>query len=186
MHRESLARSHSAIAALAIVALLLLAFVVPAGAGPGSGGRTPDLGGCDDLEVDAGHKVSFHTFAEGVQVYRWDGTSWVFVGPEALLYADAEGEGVVGIHYGGPTWESNGGSSVVGAVVARCTPDPNAIPWLTLKAVSNDGPGIFDRVTFIQRVNTVGGLAPAEPGDHVGEEARVPYTAEYYFYRAQH
>ena len=39
-------------------------------------------------------------------------------------------------------------------------------------------------MTYIQRVNTVGGLAPAEPGDFVGQEVEVPYTAEYYFYRA--
>jgi hypothetical protein len=40
-------------------------------------------------------------------------------------------------------------------------------------------------VTFIQRVNTVGGLKPAEPGEEVGEVARVPYAADYYFYRKQ-
>ena len=36
----------------------------------------------------------------------------------------------------------------------------------------------------IQRVNTVGGKAPTAPGDYVGELVRVPYTAEYFFYRA--
>jgi hypothetical protein len=53
-----------------------------------------------------------------------------------------------------------------------------------LGAVSSEGPGIVHRVTYIQRVNTVGGLAPADPGDVPGEVARVPYTAEYFFYRA--
>jgi hypothetical protein len=38
-------------------------------------------------------------------------------------------------------------------------------------------------VTYIQRVNTVGGLAPEYAGDYVGEEVRVPYAADYYFYR---
>jgi hypothetical protein len=38
-------------------------------------------------------------------------------------------------------------------------------------------------VSYIQRVNTTGGLAPVEPGEEPGEEARVPYTADYYFYR---
>jgi Protein of unknown function (DUF3455) len=52
-----------------------------------------------------------------------------------------------------------------------------------LGAVKSDGPGIFDGVTYIQRVNTVGGIAPADPGDFLGEEARVPYTADYFFYR---
>jgi hypothetical protein len=52
-----------------------------------------------------------------------------------------------------------------------------------LKEVSSEGPGIFRRVTFIQRVNTVGGNAPSAPGDFTGEVVRVPYTTEYFFYR---
>jgi hypothetical protein len=165
------------------LALLLLALVAPAGAGPGNDGRAPDLGDCQELQVPAGSKVVFHAFAVGVQIYRWDGTSWNFVAPEAVLFADAGDHGEVGIHYAGPTWESVSGSKVVGMVLERCTPDPDAIPWLLLGAVSNEGPGIFARVTFIQRVNTVGGKAPTEPGDFQGEEASVPYTAEYFFYR---
>jgi hypothetical protein len=55
-----------------------------------------------------------------------------------------------------------------------------------LGAVSSEGPGIFHRVTFVQRVNTAGGKAPTVPGGTVGEEARVPYTTEYFFYRAHH
>jgi hypothetical protein len=99
------------------------------------------------------------------------------------LYANVNANGVVGTHYAGPTWESNSGSYVVGAVEIRCTPDPDAIPWLRLRAVESDGPGIFHRVTYIQRVNTVGGLAPSEPGEFPGDVARVPYTADYFFYR---
>lgn len=158
-------------------------FVVPVSAEPGNDNRVPDLGDCQDLLVPAGHKVSSHAYAEGVQIYRWNGTNWVFQGPEAVLYSNGKGEGVVGIHYAGPTWESNSGSYVVGAVEIRCTPNPDAIPWLRLRAVESDGPGIFQRVTYIQRVNTVGGLAPSEPGDFSGEVARVPYTADYFFYR---
>jgi hypothetical protein len=137
------------------------------------------------LKVEAGNKVAFHAYAAGVQIYRWDGASWVFVGPEAVLFADEDGNGVVGIHYAGPTWESNSGSTVVGAVLKRCPGAPNAIPWLLLRAVSAEGPGVFSRVTHIQRVNTVGGNAPAAAGTVTGETASVPYTAEYFFYRAQ-
>ena len=68
-------------------------------------------------------------------------------------------------------------------VLKRCTPDPTAIAWLLLEAALSEGPGIFHKVTFIQRVNTVGGTAPSEPGAFVGEVARVPYTTEYFFYR---
>ena len=30
-------------------------------------------------------------YAEGVQIYRWNGTSSIFVAPEAELFADAGG-----------------------------------------------------------------------------------------------
>ena len=166
------------------LALLLIALVAPVGAVLGKDKSRPDLGDCQNLQVPAGNKVAFVAYAEGVQIYRWNGTAWAFVAPEAVLYSgDDEDDKVVGIHYAGPTWESNSGSKVVGAVIERCTPDPDAIPWLLLGAVSSEGPGIFRRVTYIQRVNTEGGLAPADPGDFVGEEARVPYTAWYFFYR---
>ena len=147
--------------------------------------RAVDLGVCDNLRPPAGSKLAFHTYAAGVQIYHWNGTTWIFDGPLAVLSADRAGRSTVGTHYAGPTWESAGGSKVVATVVERCTPDPDAIAWLLLGAVSNDGPGIFRRVTFIQRVNTVGGNAPALPGSFPGEEARVPYTTEYLFYRAQ-
>lgn len=155
---------------------------LPALAEPGNDERAPDVGEYTRLKAPAGNKVAFHAYAEGVQTYRWNGDSWDFKGPEAVLYADEQG-GAIGIHYAGPTWESHGGSYVVGAVVERATPNPSAIPWLLLEAVDSDGPGIFDGVTYIQRVNTVGGLVPAADGDYVGQEKRVPYSADYYFYR---
>lgn len=163
--------------------LIGISCVLPARAEPGNDNRSPALGPCQNLQVPQGHKVAFYAYAEGVQIYGWNGTSWVFLGPEAVLYAGAEANGVVGTHYFGPTWESNSGSYVRGAVLQRCTPNPNAIPWLLLRAVESDGPGPLDGVTYIQRVNTVGGLAPSGPGELPGDVARVPYTAEYFFYR---
>lgn len=145
----------------------------------------PELGDCQNLAAPMFQYVAVRTYAKGVQIYRWNGISWEFQAPEASLYADARRHIKVGIHYGGPTWESNSGSKVVGSVAERCTPDPTAVPWLLLKAVSSSGRGIFRGTTFIQRVNTVGGLAPIERGAFVGEVRRVPYTAEYYFYREE-
>jgi hypothetical protein len=169
--------------------LLVLALVAPTGVALGDDNRAPDLGDCQKLQVLPGNKVSFHAFGVGVQIYQWDGISWNFVAPEAVLYANAGDDGEVGIHFGGPTWESNSGSRVVGTVIDHCTPDPDAIPWLLLASVPGftGGPGIFADVTYVQRVNTVGGNAPTEPGDFVGQVARVPYTADYFFYhRAGH
>jgi hypothetical protein len=169
---------------LAALGLLVIGIVVPAISGSGDENRRPDLGDCQKLQAPATHKVAFAAYAEGVQIYRWNGTTWSFVAPEAVLYSgDGEDDEIVGIHYGGPTWESNSGSKVVCTVSDRCTPDPNAIPWLLLGAVYSEGPGIFQGVTHIQRVYTLGGLAPANPGDFVGAETRVPYTAWYFFYR---
>jgi uncharacterized protein DUF3455 len=164
-------------------ALALLGLALPALADPGNDNRAPDLGDSQKLKVEEGNKVAFYAHAEGVQIWGWDGTSWVFLRPEAILYAGGQG-GIVGLHYSGPTWESASGSYVVGTVLDRATPNPNAIPWLLLGAVRSDGPGIFDGVTFIHRVNTVGGIAPASPGSFKGDVARVPYTADYFFYRA--
>ena len=177
-----------------VAALLLLLSIaglssmfVPA-AGATTLDNSPSLpAGCESLQVDAGNGLAFRTYAMGVQVYRWNGSSWTFVEPVATLFADARYTGEVGTHYAGPTWESNSGSKVVAARIQGkgCTPDSTAIPWLILQKVSTDGAGIFSAVTFIQRVNTTGGIAPTAPGSTIGELKEVPYTAEYYFYRAR-
>jgi hypothetical protein len=139
---------------------------------------------CDRINVPEGNRLSSHVYAIGVQIYRWTGTNWAFVGPDATLYADQCYETEVGIHYGGPAWEANDGSKVLGARMDDCTPYRGAIPWLLLRATPLSDSGRFARVTFIQRVNTIGGTAPAQAGAFIGDEARVPYTTEYYFYRA--
>ena len=154
-----------------------LALVTPAEA-------APDLSGCESLRVQDGSELAFHVYATGVQIYRWNGRGWSFDGPSAVLYADAERKGKVGTHYAGPRWETLSGSKVAGAFVDRCIPDPTAIPWLLLRATPEEGPGVFEGATFIQRVNTVGGQEPSHRGSFKGEVKEVPYTAEYFFYRA--
>lgn len=142
--------------------------------------------GCEELQVDPGHVVKFRAFAQGVQVYRFDPVTlkWTFSHPYALLYANAACTALIGIHTGGPTWMSFSGSSVVGHKLEEATVDPTAIPWLLLETVDPQGPGVFARTTFIQRINTVGGRAPAAPGTP-GQIVLIPYTAEYVFYCAQ-
>jgi hypothetical protein len=151
-------------------------------------GYTPELPSpvCDNINVPQGHTVAFRTYARGVQIYRWDGDAWQFVAPRADLFGIYNfRQKVVGIHHGGPIWESENGSKVLGFRVAGCTPDPTAISWLLLKGASTDTTGIFNGVTYIQRVNTVGGLAPNAPGKFVDQMVEVPYTTDYYFYRAK-
>jgi hypothetical protein len=184
----------------AVAAIALVGCGGETGVGPGQEGtpteavattsaiasnRTVDLGGCDSLRASAESRLVAKWHARGVQIYRWDGTAWVFVEPSASLYAGRHNQRLVATHYAGPTWESRSGSKVVGSVSRKCTPTPNAIPWLLLNAASTEGHGIFRGVTQIQRLETVGGLAPERPGSIAGEMARVPYTADYAFYKTR-
>ena len=108
---------------------------------------------------------------------------WVFKAPKADLFDDAMVK--LGIHYAGPTWESTDGSTVVGMLSAKvASPTPGNIPWLLLTAKSNTGMGVLTKVTFIQRLDTKGGVAPADGCDatHVGMESQINYEASYYFY----
>ncbi len=94
---------------------------------------------------------------------------------------------LVAIHFGGPTWEALDGSSVVGdAAKAQHfkAPDPDGVDWLLLPAKSNAGNGLFSQVTYIQRLFTDGGQAPAGGCDqaHEQSEVLVEYSAQYFFY----
>jgi hypothetical protein len=143
----------------------------------------PELGACEaTLQVPDSLELVSHLYATGVQIYRWNDTTWVAVSPSATLFTDPAEEHVVGIHYSGPTWEGLAGSKVVGAVIDKCTPDANAIPWLILSGTSDGAPGEFQGVTRIQRVNTTGGKAPVAAGTNLGQVVSVPYTTEYFFY----
>jgi len=106
---------------------------------------------------------------------------WAFVAPEAGLF-DANGK-QIGRHYAGPRWEAADGSKVIGSVAQRAdAPAAGAIPWLLLVTRADGPKGAFSDVTSIQRVATVGGVAPAGGCAEAGLKARVPYTADYYFF----
>ena len=138
----------------------------------------------EHVTVPDGNDRLFHVYAEGVQIYRWDGTNWLLKGPEAKLLGWNNVE--VGRHYKGedPTWEHNDGSKVACTVITNFpSPEPDSIPWLLLKAKSTSDNGVFSKVSYIQRVKTSGGQPPATDGAHVGQEVSSHYTAEYYFYR---
>jgi|GEM_PF-1332568 uncharacterized protein (TIGR03118 family) len=167
--------------------VLLLFAAAPWTAQAGTNARVPDLPvGCERIAAPEGSKLVFHVFAVGVQIYRWDGTNWTFVAPEAILYADAGHHAVVGTHFGtptGPAWETTSGSKVIEQRVDGCTPDPTAIQWLLLRTLTKEGNGVLSSVSHVQRLNTVAGVAPSEAGAFIGEVRQVPYTSEYLFYR---
>ena len=172
---------------LALVGTAGVALQSPSASASVDNNNGPELPeACSSIAVDEGNKLAFHVYAKGVQIYKWNGSSWAFVGPEATLYAEENYFGEVGNHGVGPHWTSKSGSRVKAARVPNtgCRPDPNAIEWLKLQMTETSGSGIFSKVTFIQRTNTTGGMVPTEPGT-LNELREVPYTAEYYFYRAE-
>ena len=147
----------------------------------------------DKLKPGVNESLAMIVPAKGVQIYecraRKDQVGeyeWAFVAPEADLF-DARGNST-GRHYAGPHWESTDGSKILGTVRERAdAPVADAIPWLLLTAKSVGSEGSFSKVTGIQRVNTVGGVAPKAGCSQAtaGTPARIDYTADYYFFTAK-
>jgi Protein of unknown function (DUF3455) len=141
------------------------------------------------IEVPAGNKLFLVGHAVGVQIYSCGATGWSFVAPRADLYDD-RGK-LLTTHFAGPTWQAKDGSKVVGRRVAGVNVDPTAIDWLLLAAASTQAGPDGDRLartTFIQRIDTTGGLPPAAAtcdASTAGSTAEVPYTADYHFFKAR-
>ncbi len=142
------------------------------------------------------------------------GTAWnPTARPEATLFVDFFGHQVQIItHFqsinenpkpgvtpplsGNATWQSSFDSSRVWAVknkgidpsaeIASC-PNTGSIQCLLLQSVGNKkgptGGNLLANTTFIQRLNTSGGAVPTSVCT-VGQTQLVPYTADYFFFRA--
>lgn len=144
------------------------------------------------VAVPAGNKPVMKTVGIGELTYECRakaGTAgafeWAFAGPDAVLYD--MNKKAVGKYYGGPTWESNDGSKVTGKQLAVApAPSAGAIPLQLVQANPATGSGAMTGVTYIQRLNTVGGVAPAEScgAGNVGAKKLVKYQADYVFYKA--
>ena len=151
----------------------------------------PAPGVPEQLAPSAQASLAMIAKARGVQIYRCrqsadrSGTyEWVFVAPEADLF-DARGDNI-GRHFAGPAWESRDGSRIVGTVQSRSdAPAADAIPWLLLTAKAEGREGAFSKVTQVQRLNTAGGNAPSTgcAASAHGTTVRVPYVADYYFWK---
>ena len=141
----------------------------------------------EQIKVPAGYSPVLTVHAKGDQIYQCvlsEGKySWETQAPDAKLF-DAQGN-IVGNHTAGPLWEYKEGSRVVGRVVKKIDITPGkAISWLLVEVVSHKSEGLFSNVSFINRINTHGGLPPTSGCDanHLGSEKRVAYTADYIFY----
>ncbi len=159
-----------------------------------------------------GHAVGTQNY---VCVPSGAGVRFALFTPQATLF-DEEGEELI-THYFSPNpeepntdpkvisnytiraaWQDSKDSSTVWGKVnpGNSSSDsnyvePGAIPWLLVTIAGHqDGPTGGDRLsgtTFIQRLNTHGGVAPSTGctslGD-LGNTAFVPYTTDYYFYKS--
>ncbi|MDX6709842.1 MAG: hypothetical protein QOH96_858 [Blastocatellia bacterium] len=164
-----------------------------------------------NIQVPPGNKAFLEGHGVGTQNYiclpsvtSVSGFAFVLFTPQATLFKDNDRQVIT--HFNSPnpveggtirvTWQhSRDTSRVWGEVLpGNSSSDPNfvapgAIPWLLVTIVgAQDGPTGGDTLTdttFIQRLNTSGGVAPstgcASLAD-VGHQAYVPYTADYFFF----
>jgi Protein of unknown function (DUF3455) len=147
----------------------------------------------ESLKPDASQRALLSHHARGVQIYRCEAAEgafkWAFVAPQAELFSSAQSQAAVGNHGAGPFWQAQDGSKVVGKVKSRVdAPAAGAIAWLLLTTTPEGAPGQLAGVTHIQRINTAGGLAPGQgcaAAADVGQQARVPYTADYVYFAAK-
>ncbi len=139
-----------------------------------------------EIQPEAGNVPFEVGHAVGVQVYQCNGAAWTFVEPKAILVTNRL---QLIHHFAGPTWQHLDGSSTQGTLVKPATVDPKSIPWLLLSAKNQTAGKFGNRLTpttFIQRINTRGGIAPAAStctAATAGAKKEVPYTADYYFWR---
>jgi len=133
-------------------------------------------------------------YAEGVQKYKARQKAgsdpavfeWVFIAPSAALYDATNTK--VGTHSAGPTWQLSG--STTDSIYAQqftpartaTSPDQTSIDWLLLMPKIGKAPtGFFADVSYIQRIATKGGKAPATAPVSISDTIDVYYTAVYRF-----
>jgi hypothetical protein len=172
--------------ALCVAASLLAGCApLPPAAPPADDGR-PALGWFSRIRVPDGQEAALRLAARGVQIFRCEpaeGTyRWRFRQPEAEL-VDAEGR-VVGRHGAGFSFEHRDGSRLLGTVLAHDAADAATdLPWLLL-SVRSYGRGEFGGMSYVQRVNTRGGMPPPACGaTEAGRLLRVDFRADFVFYR---
>ena len=146
----------------------------------------------DPVKVPAGHKVALETVGVGEITYECRAKAaqagafeWVFVGPKAVL--NGRDGRAVGSYFGPPaTWQSMDGSAITGAQLAVAPAAAGSIPLQLVKANPATGAGAMSGVSYIQRVATQGGVAPAAACDAgaVGRKEIVKYQADYIFWKA--
>jgi Protein of unknown function (DUF3455) len=133
------------------------------------------------LHVPDGHVMVFEAIVDdGVQTYRCTSErKYALLGPTAMLRG-RKGQYIA--HYFGPSWQFQDGSTIVGKVIAK-EPRANTIDQLLLQVSQHSGPdGLLTQVDFVQRLATVGGVAPSHCDPTRSMALAVPYSAIYQFW----
>jgi Protein of unknown function (DUF3455) len=144
------------------------------------------------VQVPAGNKVALETVGVGELTYLCGPSkdiqgqfAWAIASPQAVLN-DRSGK-AIGKYYGPPaTWEAADGSKVTGTQLAVSPGGAGNIALQVNKANPSTGTGAMTGVTYVQRLATQGGLAPATicNAAGVGKKEAVKYQADYIFWKA--
>lgn len=178
--------------ALSAVSLALVLSACASGPGPMQAKAFDQSSLPAAVQVPLGNAVAMQTVGVGMITYECrtkaaaaDQYEWVFVGPDAKLM-DRSGK-EVGKYFGPPaTWQSNDGSKVTATQLAVAPATVGAIPLQLVKANPAVGDGAMKGISFIQRLATQGGVAPAKSCDAASLRSKeiVRYQADYIFWRA--
>lgn len=144
------------------------------------------------VQVPSGHKVAMQTKATGDITWQCRASTdmagqyaWAFAGPDAMLWD--HGGKQVGRYYGPPaTWENLDGSRITGTQLAVAPGGTGNIPMQLVKADPAVGMGAMQGVSHVQRVNTRGGVAPADgcSASTVNAKRVAQYSADYVFWKS--
>jgi hypothetical protein len=140
----------------------------------------------DALKPPAGNTLTSVFKASGVQIYGCTAGAWTLIEPAASLNGITLNpvRRVTALHFRGPSWESDQDGTLIEGMTPVSAPSatPNSIPQLRVTAKTTRGTGVFGDVTFVQRLATVGGVAPAGTCTD-GATHATPYRAIYRFFK---
>jgi len=169
--------------ALAAVALGTLTGVTAGQAAAAQSGPRVGADIPENLKVPDGNRLTGVYSAAGVQTYTCTDGAWKLLEPAATLWAKNDpSRRPVALHSRGPVWVSTVDGSAVNAAAVATSPKTGTIPELLLQSTATRGTGVFADVSYIQRLNTGGGVAPTTACTGT-DQVSVPYTATYTFYK---
>lgn len=153
---------------------------------PTATATAPKLGFFSNIKAPSDQVPVLQLAGQGVQIFRCEkretGMAWVFRQPEAELF-DSAGK-AVGRHGASFSFEHIDGSRLISTIVANDeAPQATDLRWLLMTTRSYNR-GTFERVTYVQRVNTKGGLPPTRcDAAQSGQLLRIDFKADFVFYR---